>query len=137
MQSPKHQSIVLNLAILLRTYARSEGKNGKVLVAPTPVKLWEGKFREPDLMYFLPEHANRILERHTDPPDLAVEIVSPSARALDMADKLQEYARGGELRAVCREKQLERAHAVLAADAGWRRLQGQDELVRHVQKEGS
>jgi hypothetical protein len=30
-----------------------------VLVAPLPVRLWAGKYREPDLMVMLAEHADR------------------------------------------------------------------------------
>ncbi len=90
MPTPQHQSIVLNLAANLRRVT-----TGKVFVAPMPVQLWPGKMREPDLVFFRVEHLERVGEQYAGLPDLVVEVLSPSTRAIDLGDKMDEYAAAG------------------------------------------
>ena len=68
---------------------------GKVQLAPLPVRLWSGKVREPDIIFIAKEHSDRIHEQYYDPPDLVVEITSPSTRRFDRGEKMDEYARAG------------------------------------------
>jgi Uma2 family endonuclease len=95
MPTVLHQRIVQFLFDLLRAFVIAR-RLGEVLVAPIPVQLWSGKFREPDIFYVT---AGRI----TDPRkpvagvDLAVEVVSPDSdgRKRDLETKRQEYAAAG------------------------------------------
>lgn len=95
MATAFHQFIVLFLLDALRTYAERH-RPARVLPAPVPVRLWPGKLREPDLIYFQPE---RLPNVHGQPngADLAVEVVSegPENRARDLETKRSEYARAG------------------------------------------
>jgi Uma2 family endonuclease len=90
-----HQLIVRFLARLLETFVTGRYK-GVVLVAPLPVHLWTGKFREPDIIYFLP---HRVKDIHGQPEgaDLVVEVVSEGDenRKRDLVTKRQEYAAAG------------------------------------------
>lgn len=90
MPTPRHQTIVFDLAVGLRASAL-----GKVFIAPLPVRLGPGKFREPDVMFFLHDHLHRVGEQNADPPDVAIEVLSPSTRPLDLVDKPEEYAAAG------------------------------------------
>jgi len=90
MPTPQHQSIVLNIAAQLR-----ESADGKTFIAPTPIRLWPGKLREPDVAFYRVEHLDRIQEQYADPPDLIIEVLSPSTRAIDLGDKMDEYAQAG------------------------------------------
>jgi len=85
MPTPQHQSIVLNLAALLREYP-----NSKTLIAPVPIQLWPGKMREPDVMLYRAEHLDRIRDQFAGPPDLVIEVLSPSTRAVDLGEKMYE-----------------------------------------------
>ena len=90
MPTPQHQAVVLNIAARLREYP-----GGRTLVAPVPVQLWSGKMREPDVVVFKIEHLDRIGEQFAGVPDLVIEVLSPSARSIDLGDKMDEYARAG------------------------------------------
>lgn len=93
MPTPRHQDIVGNLYFQFRLWA--DRHHGKALMAPTPVRLWPGKFREPDVFLYSAEHLNRVGEQYAAPPDLVVEVLSPGTASLDLHDKRDEYARAG------------------------------------------
>lgn len=71
-------------------------KRGMTAMAPLPVRLGKGKFREPDIGYF---ETHRIKDRRKPPEsaDLAVEVVSPGQenRERDLVVKRREYAKAG------------------------------------------
>lgn len=92
--SPEHQRVVRRLTRRLQDWAESR-KAGEVLFAPMPVRLWPGKFREPDIVFYAGKHRARIGTRFAGVPDLAVEVVSESTKAVDREDKAAEYARAG------------------------------------------
>jgi Uma2 family endonuclease len=94
MPNAEHQIILLELAARIKTWLQ-ETKMGRVMVAPHPIRLWPGKYREPDVMIWRTENLHRIGEKDSGPPDLAVEIHSPSNPELDQETKFQEYARAG------------------------------------------
>jgi Uma2 family endonuclease len=94
MPTTEHQDIVLNIYVALRAYIRAN-KLGKVSVSPLPVRLWEGKIREPDVMVMLRNHLDRVQSQFWGPPDLAVEVLSPGTQATDRGEKLAEYAQAG------------------------------------------
>jgi Uma2 family endonuclease len=68
---------------------------GTVLCAPLRVRLWEGKFREPDLVVMLAEHRDREHETYFDGADLVIEVVSDDAPERDLVTKRNEYAQAG------------------------------------------
>ncbi|MCX7109747.1 MAG: Uma2 family endonuclease [Proteobacteria bacterium] len=94
MPSELHQALVLFLYEALIAYVRRH-KLGRVLVAPLPVKLWEGKMREPDLLFMRREHASRRHENYWSGADLVMEVLSPNDPNRDKITKRQEYARAG------------------------------------------
>jgi len=93
MPTPEHQDILWNVAEILKAWARQHG--GRAFVAALPVRLWAGKFREPDVILYTREHQDRIGKKYAGVPDLAVEVLSPSTEKVDMADKMREYAEAG------------------------------------------
>ena len=94
MPSELHQALVLFLYEALVAYVRKHNL-GKVLVAPLPVKLWEGKMREPDLLFMRREHADRRHSNYWNGADLVMEVISPDDPNRDKITKRQEYARAG------------------------------------------
>jgi Uma2 family endonuclease len=94
MPTTSHQMIVLALYRSLLAFAGLDGL-GTVLVAALRVRLWKGKFREPDVVFMLAEHADRIGEEYWQRADLVMEVVSGDAkdRKRDLEVKVAEYAR--------------------------------------------
>ncbi|MBI4601561.1 MAG: Uma2 family endonuclease [Planctomycetes bacterium] len=93
MPDEKHQAIVLLLVNALRAFAASRG--GKAIMAPFPVKLWNEKFREPDVAYMRPENLGRCLGKYWEGADVVIEVVSESNREHDTETKREEYATTG------------------------------------------
>jgi Uma2 family endonuclease len=89
-----HQQLLLYMYSALFAYV-SKHDLGKVLVAALPVRLWSGKFREPDLVFLLRKHFRRMGEQFWDGADLVMEVVSrnPEGRHRDLKTKRREYAR--------------------------------------------
>ncbi|HRJ41191.1 MAG: Uma2 family endonuclease [Caldilineaceae bacterium] len=96
MPSISHQFISLYLYRLLYNFVSSLAL-GTVLTAPAKVRLWRGKYREPDLFLLLAQSARRIHEQYVDGADLVMEVVSGGARDRDRdwIEKRQEYAQAG------------------------------------------
>src|SRR5207245_3363059 len=72
-----HQLIVDYLHALLKTYVAVHA-TGLVLFAPLPVRLWPGKFREPDIVFVRRERVPK-LRGQPQGADLAMEVVSEGA----------------------------------------------------------
>jgi Uma2 family endonuclease len=64
-------------------------------MAPYPVRLWPGKFREPDVVCVRSAHAHRLGEKFAEGADLVMEVVSESDPTRDWDTKRDEYARAG------------------------------------------
>jgi Uma2 family endonuclease len=92
LPTDKHQAILAFLFMTLHAYAGRYG--GTVRFAALRLRLWNRKYREPDLMYVLPDHHHYRGNRYWDGADLVVEIVSGSAddRERDLVIKRGEYA---------------------------------------------
>jgi Uma2 family endonuclease len=75
----------------------TEGWSGLGLALPAPlrVRLREGKFREPNVVFLLSKHKERALEEYWQGADLALEVTSndPADRRRDLVTKRAEYAR--------------------------------------------
>jgi Uma2 family endonuclease len=89
-----HQKIVRLLFQLLYSFV-TDRTLGEVIFAPMPVRLWDGKHREPDIAFLAAAHRNQIHETHWEGADLVVEVVSNDDRRRDLETKRFEYARAG------------------------------------------
>lgn len=91
MPTELHQAMVAILYRLLLACVQP-GKLGKVLFAPLRVRLWPGKFREPDVVFMLAENAARRHNEYWEAADLVIEVVSDDDRRRDLETKRREYA---------------------------------------------
>jgi Uma2 family endonuclease len=90
----RHQRVVIEIIWALRGYATTH--QGQVLTAPCGVYLSDRNVPEPDVLFLLKEHCDRIGERYIEgPPDVVVEVSSPSTRRLDLMRKRELYERFG------------------------------------------
>jgi len=94
MPTQAQQLIVLFLYRALQAFVEV-GRLGMVLVAPLRVQLWPGKYREPDVVFMLAEHAARRRNDFWEGADLVMEVVSDEDRRRDLETKRFEYARAG------------------------------------------
>lgn len=94
MPTPAHQRIVFFLQRLLWTFV-TERNLGEVLAAPLRVRLWPGKFREPDIVLVIAEHLAQQGKQYWENVDLVMEVVSPDDPDRDYVQKRQEYAAAG------------------------------------------
>lgn len=91
-----HELIVVRLVALLELWAEAH-EGGDVLASGYKVRINLRRGVMPDVQYFRPgrlpssEQQGLVSGR----PDLAVEVVSPSSRAVDRVTKLNWYARKG------------------------------------------
>ena len=78
-------------------YARSLIQHGlgEVRFPALRVRLWPGKFREPDLVFMAATHKERIFKKFWGVPDLAVELISDDDPDRDRVRKKSEYALAG------------------------------------------
>jgi Uma2 family endonuclease len=96
MPTLSHQLLVAHLYGLLLAFVNARDL-GTVLFAGLRVRLWRGKIREPDVVFFRKEHAQRMGEEFSKGADLVMEVVSddPEDRRRDLEIKRREYARAG------------------------------------------
>jgi Uma2 family endonuclease len=94
MPTTSHQMIVAFFFRTLVAFVEPKAL-GTVLFAALRVRLWKGKFREPDVVFMLAEHAERMGEEYWHGADLVMEVVSGDAkdRQRDLEVKVVEYAR--------------------------------------------
>ncbi|MBI5830534.1 MAG: Uma2 family endonuclease [Chloroflexi bacterium] len=91
-----HQLILSFIYQVLLSFITPQ-KLGVALFAPLRVRLWSEKYREPDIVFMLAEHASRRGNDYWQGADLAVEIVSEGDdnRDRDLQKKREEYAQAG------------------------------------------
>jgi Uma2 family endonuclease len=94
MPTMAHQLIVQYLSNLLLAFASTHNL-GRVLFAPLRVRLPNGNYREPDVVFMLFEHAARMGDNFWDGADLVMEVVSEDNREHDLVTKRAEYAAAG------------------------------------------
>ncbi len=91
----QHQNASSVLLSYLGPHVR-QNRLGWVVSAPTGVVLDEENGVESDLVYVSRERVHLISERGIEgPPDLVVEVLSPSTASRDRGIKLRRYARAG------------------------------------------
>ena len=89
----KHQTVSLNLTLLLGTYLKHH-PIGRVFAAPFDVIFSDLDIVEPDLLYISRERAGILTDKHVrGSPDLVVEIASPGTRKTDEVTKRKLYER--------------------------------------------
>lgn len=88
-----HQIVSATLHVHL--YAQAKQAGGLALAAPCDVVLAHDTVVQPDLLYFSNARRPKIGARIETPPDLVVEILSPSHHARDRVLKLGVYAESG------------------------------------------
>ena len=92
-----HQRIVRALFFLLWPFVR-DGGLGEVFDAPCDVILSREDVFQPDILFVSAKRIHIITERACEgPPDLAVEVLSPSTRQRDLQLKRSRYAIFGVL----------------------------------------
>jgi Uma2 family endonuclease len=94
MPTDLHQRIVAFLYRALFAFVSAHDL-GAVRFAALRVRLWEGKFREPDVLFLEAAHAARLGDEFWDGADLVMEVVSKDDPARDRDLKRAEYARAG------------------------------------------
>lgn len=91
----KHQHIALELAYRLKAFV-TKREIGVAYIAPFDVYLDTYEVYQPDIVVVLRSNASRVTEEGVHgPPDLVVEILSPSNRRQDLVEKASVYARSG------------------------------------------
>ncbi|MCA9265653.1 MAG: Uma2 family endonuclease [Planctomycetales bacterium] len=96
MPSKEHQRIVQFLYRLLFAFVHGQ-RLGEVFVAPLPVRLWDNKFREPDVLFIAADRPE--YQGCPDGADLVIEVVSEGTanRQRDLETKPNEYRLAGIL----------------------------------------
>jgi Uma2 family endonuclease len=91
-----HQRITAFLFNALEAFAMARSL-GEVFFIGVRMRLWPGKYREPDVMFMSAEHADRITDEYWHGADLVMEVVSSSNddRRRDLKQKREEYAQAG------------------------------------------
>jgi Uma2 family endonuclease len=91
MPTDRHQAILGFLYLSFHLFLFPRG--GKVRFAPLRLRLWAGKFREPDLLLLRDATDPRGQDRFWTGADLVLEIVSKDHPERDLIQKRHEYAR--------------------------------------------
>ena len=91
----QHQRVLTKLTSLLVVHVNAHGL-GVVLAAPMDVLLAPTSVVQPDLLFISKERLAIVKEANIQgPPDLVVEVLSPSTAAIDRGGKMSLYARYG------------------------------------------
>jgi Uma2 family endonuclease len=91
MPTTAHQLIVGFLYRVIQDFVAARGL-GTLVFAPLRVRLWPGKFREPDLAFLFSQHRDRMGNEFWEGADLVMEVVSDDDRRRDLETKRREYA---------------------------------------------
>jgi Uma2 family endonuclease len=88
----RHQRCVGEVFAALRNYANMHG--GLALAGPMDVYFTEENVVQPDVLYVTPRNLSKVEERPLRfPPDIVVEVSSPSMRRLEIVRKRNLYER--------------------------------------------
>jgi Uma2 family endonuclease len=94
----RHQDVAGLLYVALMNHVAATGQ-GKAYIAPADVVLQGARpatVLQPDVMYFRPESLGRLTKANVQgPPDLVIEVLSPSNARKDAVRKLNLYQKFG------------------------------------------
>ena len=95
LPTDQHQAIISYFIVVLRTLAKQIG--GVERAAGLRLRLWDQKYREPDIVFLRDRNSSLRHENYWDGADLAIEIISASLedRERDLVAKRIEYAQAG------------------------------------------
>jgi Uma2 family endonuclease len=88
----QHQKRGRRLADAIDEFCRRQGVAGETVLAPYPVRVGRGRFREPDVVFCFDEARNG--DDFATKPDLVAEVFSQD-RDRDLVKKRREYAAAG------------------------------------------
>jgi Uma2 family endonuclease len=91
--TPSHSEIINEIVYQLKAFAR--GPDAPRVFADTDLRLAPNLVYRPDLAAYLAAHLPLHPTALSTPPDLAVEVLSPSNRGLDLVTKRRDYDRFG------------------------------------------
>ena len=92
--SPDHSNVVVQLIVLLETYNQAQ-ELGE-LYQDVDTILDRFNVRRPDVLFFFKSRTHLIGKKAMEgPPDLAVEVISPSSVEVDRQDKFAQYREAG------------------------------------------
>jgi Uma2 family endonuclease len=92
--TPDHAYTVLALGAVLKRHI-DENDLG-VILSDVDTEFGEHDVRRPDLFFFVKSRLRYIGEKSIEgPPDLAIEVISPSNKKMDRQDKFNLYAASG------------------------------------------
>jgi len=87
----RHQRIVTRLVVALYGFVEAHDL-GEVFISPFDVLFAEGDYLEPDILFVRSDRADVVTDCGIEgPPDLVVEVLSPSTAARDRGIKLKRY----------------------------------------------
>lgn len=90
----RHQRVALELGALFLGWVKQHG--GAVFASPVDLVITESDVLQPDVTFVRPEGVGALGERHIPvPPDLVIEVSSPSTRRRDLGAKRDLYERFG------------------------------------------
>ena len=90
---PKHSFVITRFCQVLLNYIDAQDLGQ--LFTDVDTIFGEHDVRRPDLAYFAKKRLHLIGEKAMEgPPDLCVEIISPSSVQIDRKEKFKQYARG-------------------------------------------
>ena len=94
---PYHQSILLELSFAMLAWVKKHNYTpGHLYPAPVDVVLSEYNVVQPDLVFVATDSRSRVGEKRIEgPPDLVVEILSPSNALIDLWEKRLLYEQFG------------------------------------------
>ena len=92
---PRHQVVQHLIADMLRDFAAEHG--GFAVASPIDIVFSDYDVLQPDVVFFSPARAHLVdLDRVIrNPPDLCVEVLSPTTQDRDRGPKMQMFARFG------------------------------------------
>ncbi len=91
---PSHSFVVIQLIILLGNHISEHGLGE--LYQDVDTILDQFNVRRPDVLFFFKDNLNLVGDKAMEgPPDLAVEVISPSSVQTDRADKFEQYRKAG------------------------------------------
>lgn len=90
MPSREHQNMLGWLFEAFRRHVARAG--GTVAFSPIRLRIREGKFREPDLVFSRDADDPRLGSRYDEGADIVLEVVSPGGARRDLVEKRIDYA---------------------------------------------
>lgn len=118
----RHQRTLRNLVSAFVLHFSRVGQTGEMFFAPTDVILSDRTTVEPDLFFVAADRDHIVTLRGCEgPPDLVVEVLSPSNSARDLETKRELYARHSIPEYFILNTDAETGAGAVRTGYGWRR----------------